>query len=294
MTAPSEAINKLRHDIDVIDDEMHDLLMSRVEIVEKIGALKDSAPGGLYVRPEREARILRRLVSRHEGRFPAAVVARIWREMLASTTRLQGPFSVAVNAPEKSVGYWDMARDHYGSATRMSLHRIANPVLNAVFSGAVTIGLLPIPAEDDVDPWWPKLIAGGDKLLRVIARVPFIEDGNDRFEDLGALAVALTMPGMSGDDVSLFAVEATADFSRGSLQEAFVDAGLPAKAIAVWTESRSATSHLHLIEIADFVRPDDPRIAAVADSHREQNIHIVDLGGYAMPIGLDLKGEPEP
>ena len=294
MTAPSEAINKLRHDIDVIDDEMHDLLMRRVEIVEKIGVLKDSAPGGLYVRPEREARILRRLVSRHEGRFPAAVVARIWREMLASTTRLQGPFSVAVNAPEKSVGYWDMARDHYGSSTRMSLHRIANPVLNAVFSGAVTIGLLPIPAEDDVDPWWPKLIAGGDKLLRVIARVPFIENGNGRFEDLGALAVALTMPGMSGDDVSLFAVEATADFSRGSLQEAFVDAGLPAKAIAVWTESRSATSHLHLIEIADFIRPDDPRIAAVADSHREQNIRIVDLGGYAVPIGLDLKGEPEP
>ena len=294
MNAPSEAINKLRHDIDVIDDEMHDLLMSRVEIVEKIGALKDSAPGGLYVRPEREARILRRLVSRHEGRFPAAVVARIWREMLASTTRLQGPFSVAVNAPEKSVGYWDMARDHYGSATRMSLHRIANPVLNAVFSGAVTIGLLPIPAEDDVDPWWPKLIAGGDKLLRVIARVPFIENGNGRFEDLGALAVALTMPGMSGDDVSLFAVKATADFSRGSLQEAFVDAGLPAKAIAVWTESRSATSHLHLIEIADFIRPDDPRITSVADSHREQNIRIVDLGGYAVPIGLDLKGEPEP
>ncbi len=294
MNAPSEAINKLRHDIDVIDDEMHDLLMRRVEIVEKIGALKDSAPGGLYVRPEREARILRRLVSRHQGRFPAAVVARIWREMLASTTRLQGPFSVAVNAPEKSVGYWDMARDHYGSATRMSLHRIANPVLNAVFSGAVTIGLLPIPAEDDVDPWWPKLIAGGDKLLRVIARVPFIENGNGRFEDLGALAVALTMPGMSGDYVSLFAVEATADFSRGSLQEAFVDAGQPAKAIAVWTESRSATSHLHLIEIADFIRPDDPRIAAVADSHREQNIQIVDLGGYAVPIGLDLKGEPEP
>ncbi len=294
MTAPSEAINKLRHDIDVIDDEMHDLLMRRVEIVEKIGALKDSAPSGLYVRPEREARILRRLVTRHEGRFPAAVVARIWREMLASTTRLQGPFSVAVNAPEKSVGYWDMARDHYGSATRMSLHRIANPVLNAVFSGAVTIGLLPIPAEDDVDPWWPKLIAGGDKLLRVIARVPFIENANGRFEDLGALAVALTMPGMSGDDVSLFAVEATADFSRGSLQEAFVAAGLPAKAIAVWTESRAATSHLHLIEIADFIRLDDPRIASVADSHREQNIRIVDLGGYAVPIGLDLKGEPEP
>lgn len=292
MTAPSKAIDKLRRDIDVIDDKMHDLLMRRVEIVEKIGTLKDAAPGGLYVRPEREARILRLLVSRHEGRFPATVVARIWREMLASTARLQGPLSVAVTAPEKSVGYWDMARDHYGSATRMSLHRLANPVLNAVFGGAVTIGLLPIPAEDDVDPWWPKLIAGGDKLLRVIARVPFIENGNGCFEGLGALAVARTVPGESGDDVSLFAAEATAGFSRDSIQEAFVAAGLPAKTIAVWNELRSDTSHLHLIEIAGFVRPDDPRIAAMADSHGEHILRIVDLGGYAVPIGRDLFGEP--
>ena len=291
MTAPSKAINKLRRSIDVIDDEMHDLLMRRIKIVEKIGVLKDSATGELYIRPEREAQILRRLVKRHKGRFPAAVVARIWRELLASTTRLQGPFSVAVNAPEKSVGYWDMARDHYGSATRMTLHRLANPVLNAVFSGSVTVGLLPMPAEGDADPWWPRLIGAGDNLPRVIARVPFIENGNGRFEDLGALAIARTMPGISGDDVSLYAVEATAGFSRASIQDAFVTAGLPTNAIAVWSESRSATSHFHLIEIAEYVRPDDARIAAVADSHGEHIIRIVDLGGYAVPIGLDATGE---
>ena len=82
MTAPLKAIKRLRRAIDVIDDEMHDLLMRRVEIVERIGVLKDAAPGGLYIRPEREAQILRRLVSRHSGRFPAAVVARTtpgWR-----------------------------------------------------------------------------------------------------------------------------------------------------------------------------------------------------------------------
>ena len=290
MTAPSKAINKLRRSIDVIDDEMHDLLMRRIKIVEKIGVLKDSATGELYIRPEREAQILRRLVNRHKGRFPAAVVARIWRELLASTTRLQGPFSVAVNAPEKSVGYWDMARDHYGSATRMSLHRLANPVLNAVFSGSVTVGLLPMPAEGDADPWWPRLIGAGDNLPRVIARLPFIENGNGRFEDLGALAIARTMPGISGDDVSLYVVEATAGFSRASIQAALVTAGLPTNAIAVWSESQSATSHIHLIEIAEYVRPDDARIAAVADSHGEHIIRIVDLGGYAVPIGLDATG----
>ncbi len=285
MTAPPKAIIKLRREIDVIDDEMHDLLMRRVEIVERVGALKDSVPGELYVRPGREAQILRRLVKRHKGRFPAAVVVRLWREMLASMTSPQGPFSVAVNAPEKSVGFWDMARDHYGSATRMRLHRTASPVLNAVFNGHVTVGLLPMPGEGDADPWWPKLIAGGDTLPRVIARVPFIENGNGRFEDLSALAIALTKPGKSGDDVSLFAVEATAGFSRGGIRDAFATAGMAAKALAVWSEKRSSASHLHLMEVAGYVEPDDPRIAAVADSHGEHIIRIVDLGGYAVPIG---------
>ena len=294
MTAPSKAINKLRRAIDVIDDEMHDLLMRRIEIVERIGVPKDASPGGLYIRPEREAQILRRLVSRHTGRFPAAVVARIWRELLASTTRLQGPFSVAVHAPEKSVGYWDMARDHYGSATRMSLHRLANPVLNAVFSGGVTVGLLPLPVEDDADPWWPRLVVAGENPPRVVARVPFIENGNGRFEDLGALAIARTMPGESGDDVSLFVIEATAGFSRASIQEAFVTAAIPGRTVAVWSETDSAASHLHLIEIAEYIRPDDARMAAVADAHGEQIIRITDLGGYAVPIRRGGAGEPSP
>ena len=286
MTAPSKAINKLRRKIDAIDDAMHDLLMRRVEIVEQVGALKDGVPGELYVRPEREAKILRRLVKRHKGRFPAAVVARIWRELLASMTSLQGPFSVAVYAPEKSVGFWDLARDHYGSSTRMSLHRTAAPVLDAVFNGQVTIGLLPSPVEGDADPWWPKLIVGGDKLPRVIARLPFIDNGNGQLEDLGALAIALTKPGISGDDVSLFAVEATSRFSRGGIQDAFVTAGLAANTLAVWSEKRSSTSHLHLMEVAGHVEPDDARIAMVADSQRNKIIRIVDLGGYAVPIGF--------
>ena len=47
---------ELRADIDAIDDEIHDLLMCRTDIVSRIGALKkanDSAD--LALRPGREA-----------------------------------------------------------------------------------------------------------------------------------------------------------------------------------------------------------------------------------------------
>ena len=285
MTDPSRSIDELRRDIDVIDDEMHDLLIRRVEIVEAIGALKNASPGELYIRPAREARILRRLVGRHKGRFPAPVVVRIWREMLAATSRLQGPFSVAVHAPEKSVGYWDMARDQYGSATQTTLHRTANPVIGAVADGTVTIGVLPEPRDGDDDPWWPKLLTAGAAAPRVIARLPFIDYDDGRFEELGALAIALADQEPSGDDVSLVAVEASAGLSRTSLGEAFAAGGLPASDIATWSEDKAAENQFHLVAFADFVGPGDARLAAAVDRLGEQITRIIGLGGYAAPIG---------
>ena len=284
MTAPSRSIDELRRDIDVIDDEIHDLLMQRIEIVELIGALKNDAPGDLFIRPAREAQILRRLVRRHRGRFPAPVVVRIWREMLAATSRLQGPLSVAVHAPKKSVGYWDMVRDHYGSATRISLHRLASSVLRAVVDGTVTVGVLPMPSDDDTDPWWPKLTGDDEHMPRVIARVPFIENKNGRFERLGALAIARTLPGESGDDISLVAVEASTGISRASLKDAFEAAGMSATDIAVWRGGKAAKTRLHLIEVADYVGPDDSRVAAVATGLGERILRTIGLGGYAVPI----------
>ena len=116
------SLDSLRREIDVIDDQMHDLLMGRASIVERIGAIKVKDAQRVYIRPDREAAIVRRLVERHQGRIPASVVVRIWREMVAATSRLQGPFSVAVHAPGDAVLYWDLARDHYGSCTRMGRH----------------------------------------------------------------------------------------------------------------------------------------------------------------------------
>jgi chorismate mutase / prephenate dehydratase len=290
MTVPSRSIDDLRDDIDVIDDEMHELLMRRVDVVEQIGALKNAAPGDLAIRPAREARILRRLVAQHRGRFPALVVVRIWRELIAATTRLQGPFSIAVNAPEKFVGYWDVARDQYGSATKATLHCSANSVIRAVVDGTATIGILPIPAEDDAVPWWPHLIFAGANIPRIIARLPFIEHDHEPFEDLGALAIALSEQEASGDDVSFIAVEASAGLSRDSLKQAFDVSGLPATGITAWSEIKRAPTQLHLVQVGDFVGAGDARLDAAAAKLGDQIIRFVGLGGYAVPIGKAQSG----
>ena len=287
MTAPPVSIKSLRHEIDVIDDQMHDLLMRRTEFVEKIGEKKSRAVHGptLFIRPAREVAILRRLVKRHQGRFPAQVVVRIWREMVAATSRLQAPFSIAVQAPEKSVGYWDLARDQYGSCTPMSLHRVANLVIRAVIDGTATMGVLSLPQDGDPDPWWRTLLAVGDKMPHIVARLPFIENSVGRFENLSALAIAQMGQEKTGDDVSIIVAEATPEFSRASLTEAFTAHGLPANSVAVWDDSNAPAVRLHLIEIADFAERGDPRLAAVQAETGGQISRITQLGGYAAPLG---------
>ena len=58
----------LRQEIDRIDDAIHDQLMRRGELQAAIGRAKTGSE--VYLRPGREAMVLRRLIARHEGRSP--------------------------------------------------------------------------------------------------------------------------------------------------------------------------------------------------------------------------------
>jgi chorismate mutase/prephenate dehydratase len=67
----------LRAELDRLDDAVHDLLMRRAEVVQQVGAL--GVKGAVPLRPGREASIVRRLLARHRGAFPAAGIVRLWR-----------------------------------------------------------------------------------------------------------------------------------------------------------------------------------------------------------------------
>ena len=88
------------------------------------------ADGSKFIRPAREALILRRLVARHQGRLPKAVIVRMWREMISALLQVEGPFVVAVQAPKGETALWDLARDHYGSRVRITPLPAGADVLN--------------------------------------------------------------------------------------------------------------------------------------------------------------------
>lgn len=284
MSSSDVPLDDLRQEIDRIDDEILDLLMQRTSLVEKIGAAKD--PELPAIRPSREAVILRRLTAQHRGPLPTIVVVRLWRELIAGLTRLQGPYAVAVYAPADRKGFWDIARDHYGSATTMTPVDTPMAALRAVTDGTASIGVVPFPDDDDHDAWWRYLSAADPKTPRIVARLPFCGRGNARGDDRDALALALVPHEPTDDDRSLINIEVAADMSRGRLKDTLEAVGLPPISFCSWLGRVAAAGAFHLVEVADFVRPDDSRLQTLEQRLGPILVRAHSIGGYAVPLAI--------
>lgn len=279
LPTPSD-LEELRRRLDEIDDKLHDLLIKRAGVVSVVAASKREGNQAAF-QPGREAQIIRRLVDRHHGVFPVATLVRMWREMLAATVRLQSPFAVAVFAPIESQGFWDLARDHYGSHTPMSAYRSIGQVIRAVTEGQASVGVLPMPQEGETDPWWRHLLSKDTDAPRVVARLPFGARGNARSDCADAFAIGRGVQPETGRDRVLLTAEASADISRDRIFRTLSSLGLVCTFFASYEHAGSA---LNLIEIEGFVPITDPRL----DSFRVQlggALHrLLPFGGYAIPL----------
>lgn len=275
-------LDALRREIDAIDDAIHDLMIERCDVVERLRGLKGDGPA---IRPAREALLLRRLAARHRGSLPTAVLVRVWRELFAALTALQGPFTVAVGAAEgdslEAAALWDLARDHYGSQTPMRAHADPLRVVRAVADATATVGVLPLPRNGAPAPWWPALATEAEGAPRIVARLPFARRGNARGGAIEALAIAGVAPEPTGDDRSLLVFTAAEAPSRASLEAAIRGAGIEPGAIAA--EAGTQAARLVLVEVDDFVHLDDARLAAIRDALGATL--AMSIGAYAVPIG---------
>lgn len=280
MSAIPSDLADLRRHIDAIDDRMHDLLIARAAVVAKVAASKRNGDVAFY-QPGREAQILRRLAARHHGVLPVATVLRIWREMLAATVRIETPFAVAVLAPVETAGFWDLARDHYGSHAPMAAYRSLGEVIRAVTEGAAAVGILPMPREGDPDPWWRHLVLHGAIAPRVVARLPFGCRGNARADGADALVIGHVAQQETGADRTLFAIESAPDISRARVLALLSSTGLVCTFFAA---SERAGGTLNLVEFDGFVPAADPRIARFRAQCGAALYRVLPFGGYALPL----------
>lgn len=278
----SDTLKDLRSEIDLIDDALHDLLVRRSAVADRIAAAKNGS--GIVV-PGREAQVLRRLLARHVGSFPKPVLVRVWRELFSAQVGLHARLSLAVYMPRRGAGYLEVARDQYGSHTPFTTYGSPAQVLRAITNGVDTLGILPLPQEDDARPWWPALAADAPGTPRIVALLPFV--ANSGLNDTPAAVAVGNLPlEPSGLDIGLVVAETEVSVSRDKLRLQFAKAGLE-RPIFHANHPVSDRSLQHLIELPGFIARDDERLHRLCNMEGGAVNRAVVVGNYAMPLSAD-------
>lgn len=307
-----DELARLRAEVDRIDDAVIDLLLERMAVVRRIGVLKatdEAAIPGMALRPAREAEIIRRLAARAAPELPAPAITRMWRELLAATTRLQTPFAVAVLADPATPHVWALAHDHFGALTPLVAVETAHHGFRLI--GAGETELLVLPAPDDDSYWWQRVaLTILDSPLRIVARLPFCAvptaDGGDpppRAPVPGAPVRGTPVPGApvpgapapgalvlgalpvepSGADLTMLVIETDLDLSRARLCDLIAAGGVELVSLATLRDLQPETA-FHLVEVDGMAEPALAGLHHALAPLRDRLLRLDVLGSYPQPL----------
>lgn len=281
-------LSELRREIDAIDDQLHALLKQRTKIVEEVRLYKKDER--VKIRPAREAEIIYRLFAQHEGKFPKRELFRIWRELIVATLSMEGPFSTGVFMEEGDNGFWDLARDQFGSYAPMTAFPSTRRIIEAVQKQEVTVGILPIPARREDDPWWRRMAFEGDDVPRVIARLPFVAGSNARNQGHDALVISPVPQEATGRDRTYIVIESAQQLVPSQITTALASVDLNLLFSSECHDVNRPSIWQILIEVDDFVAADDARIETFKEAFDGAVQFAITIGGYATPISDDELG----
>jgi chorismate mutase/prephenate dehydratase len=140
-------LEKLRKQIDEIDDEILKLLNERSNIVLDIAHIKRNENARFYS-PERERQILERLTSLNKGPFPDETLKVIYREILSASLSLEEPLKVACLGPLATFTHLAALR-HFGSSASFVPVISIKEVFDAVETGKAEFGVVPIENSNE-------------------------------------------------------------------------------------------------------------------------------------------------
>ena len=177
MTDADDDLGRARQAIDALDDELLELIERRFELSHQVAALKKGDDGHLRIRPRREAEVLERLTARASTATPA-LIAHVWRELMAHSVQAQVPTTLVVHAPASAVsGLGDRLRERFGRAAPILLAASAEEALERARDEQVIAAI-----SLDGSGWWSALaddrtltifdrFGGGSELVLLVGRI---------------------------------------------------------------------------------------------------------------------------
>jgi chorismate mutase/prephenate dehydratase len=140
-------LDRLRKNIDAIDDEILALLNRRSEFVIEIGNIKRSQKSTFY-KPDRERQILERLTGQNNGPFPNDALKAIYREILSASVSLEEPLKVTCLGPLATFTHLAALR-HFGSSASFLPVDSIKKVFENVETGKAEYGVVPIENSNE-------------------------------------------------------------------------------------------------------------------------------------------------
>ena len=135
----NDKLKQIRNRIDALDDRLVKLLSARARLAQRTGKLKR----GATYRPEREAQVLRRILSSNRGPLPGAALARLYTEIMSACRALEDAMTVAYLGPPGTFSQEAVAK-HFGGATAAVPCGSIDEVFRQAETGAVGYGVVPV------------------------------------------------------------------------------------------------------------------------------------------------------
>src|SRR3982075_3212285 len=138
-------LEKVRGQIDTIDEKIHALINDRARLAQLVGISKTREGKTVdFYRPEREAQVLRMARERKNGPLPRdEEVLRLFREIMSACLAQQEPLKVAFLGPE---GTFTQAAvlTHFGHSVRGLPLASIDEVFHEVEAASADFGVVPI------------------------------------------------------------------------------------------------------------------------------------------------------
>jgi len=135
-------LEELRVQIDKIDDTLLELYNKRMELVHKVGELKNNTGTPIY-RPEREQAILNRLKEKNRGKLTNEAIDALFLELFAVARNLELPERIAYLGPEASFTH-QAAEIKFGAMSSYLPISSIRGVFREVSKGTAKFGVIPI------------------------------------------------------------------------------------------------------------------------------------------------------
>ena len=135
-------LQRLRQQIDAVDDQLLQLLGKRAGLVQQVGHLKEQTNAPVF-RPEREAAIVDRMIAANTSALPAETITAVWLEIISGCRALERVMRVSYLGPAGT--YSEQAvRALFGHRVEFVPCVTLDEAIREAEAGSVDCALLPV------------------------------------------------------------------------------------------------------------------------------------------------------